>query len=217
MTKLFFVRHGKTFWNLEGRYQGANGDSPLLLESFNEIKLLALFLKKEKFAKIYSSPIKRAIITANELAKNLSQNLEVETNKNLEEFNLGMMEGMLFSEVAKKYPKELDNFRNHPNLYNAKNIKGESFTELFARMTPTIRKICEENPNENVIVVGHGAALCAEIRYLLGYSLEDLRKDGGLSNTSTTILETTDGMNFRCLVWNQTDYLKRRLDVSDTV
>ena len=28
--KLYFVRHGKTQWNLEGRFQGANGDSPLL-------------------------------------------------------------------------------------------------------------------------------------------------------------------------------------------
>ncbi|NYA65102.1 histidine phosphatase family protein, partial [Lactobacillus salivarius] len=26
MTRLFFVRHGKTEWNLEGRYQGAHGD-----------------------------------------------------------------------------------------------------------------------------------------------------------------------------------------------
>ena len=28
--KLYFVRHGRTVWNLEGRFQGASGDSPLL-------------------------------------------------------------------------------------------------------------------------------------------------------------------------------------------
>ena len=50
MTKLFFVRHGKTQWNLEGRYQGANGDSPLLPESLHEIDLLAAYLKKIQFA-----------------------------------------------------------------------------------------------------------------------------------------------------------------------
>ena len=42
MTRLFFVRHGKTEWNLEGRYQGAHGDSPLLPQSLEEIN----FLKK---------------------------------------------------------------------------------------------------------------------------------------------------------------------------
>ncbi|MDU1934420.1 MAG: histidine phosphatase family protein, partial [Streptococcus thermophilus] len=27
--RLYFVRHGKTQWNLEGRLQGSKGDSPL--------------------------------------------------------------------------------------------------------------------------------------------------------------------------------------------
>ena len=27
--KLYFVRHGRTVWNLEDRFQGAGGDSPL--------------------------------------------------------------------------------------------------------------------------------------------------------------------------------------------
>ena len=31
--KLYFVRHGKTELYLEGRLQGAKGDSPLLKES----------------------------------------------------------------------------------------------------------------------------------------------------------------------------------------
>ena len=26
--KLYFVRHGRTVWNQEGRFQGASGDSP---------------------------------------------------------------------------------------------------------------------------------------------------------------------------------------------
>lgn len=34
--KLYFVRHGKTEWNLEGRLQGAKGDSPLLEESIEQ-------------------------------------------------------------------------------------------------------------------------------------------------------------------------------------
>ena len=217
MTRLFFIRHGKTIWNLEGRYQGAKGDSELLPESHTEIKMLANYLKNEKFEKIYCSPIKRAFVTASELARALPQELAVEKNIGLSEFNLGEMEGMLFTDVAKKFPRELDAFRNHPDVYNAKNISGESFQELFSRMTPIIQRICKEHPNGNVIIVSHGAALCAEIRHLLGYSLENLRKAGGLSNTSTTILKTNDAVNFDCLEWNKTDYLNRKLDQSDTV
>ncbi|WP_032796977.1 histidine phosphatase family protein, partial [Streptococcus sobrinus] len=42
--RLFFVRHGKTQWNLEGRFQGSKGDSPLLEESVENLKKLGHYL-----------------------------------------------------------------------------------------------------------------------------------------------------------------------------
>lgn len=217
MTRLYFVRHGKTEWNLEGRYQGAKGDSPLLPESYHEIELLAKYLAPIAFAKVYCSPIKRAKTTAKELIKQLNRPLKLEADVALQEFDLGKMEGMKFTEVAEKYPAELDAFRYHPERYDPSAIAGESFPELFARMTPKIKAICARYPKENVLIVSHGAALCAEIRHLLGVPLAKLRDQGGLANTSTTILETKDGENFKCLAWNKTDYLKKDLDPTDVV
>ena len=69
MTKIYFIRHGKTEWNLASRYQGAHGDSPLLPESLKEIKLLAKYLAPVKFAHAYVSPLLRAQTTAKELIK----------------------------------------------------------------------------------------------------------------------------------------------------
>ncbi|KRN05272.1 phosphoglycerate mutase [Liquorilactobacillus sucicola DSM 21376 = JCM 15457] len=219
VTKIFFIRHGKTEWNLEGRYQGAKGDSPLLSESYKEIHQLCLFLQEYRFSRIYCSPILRAKTTAETIAADLHQPLEVESVASLREFNLGKMEGMKFSEVAKRYPRELDAFRHHAEKYDPSKINGETFNELFARMTPTIEKIAKlhATKNENVLIVSHGAALCAEIRHLLGYPLKELRANGGLANTSTTILETSNGEEYKCLAWNKTDYLKRQLDASDIV
>src|SRR5699024_7931129 len=83
---------------------------------------------------------------------------------------------------------------------------------LFARMTPKIRDIVKRYPNDDILIVSHGAALCAEIRYLQGIPLEKIRAKGGLANTSTTILQTVDdNQKFKCLVWNKTDYLKSDL------
>lgn len=61
---IYFVRHGKTQWNLQSRYQGAGGDSPLLPESYKEMKELAKYYYNVKFERIYASPIKRARVTA---------------------------------------------------------------------------------------------------------------------------------------------------------
>ncbi|MCP0886472.1 histidine phosphatase family protein [Ligilactobacillus sp. WILCCON 0076] len=217
MTKLYFIRHGKTQWNLERRYQGAKGDSPLLDESFDEIKQLCDFLKTINFVKAYSSPIKRARVTAQTIVAKLDQNIPLEVNDAFREFNLGKMEGVKFSDCERLYPKEVDAFRNHPEKYDASKIAGESFEEVFARMTPKIKAICKRYPNENVLIVSHGAALCAEIRHLMGIPLEQIRAVGGLNNTSTTILTTLDGQNFKCSAWNKHDYLVRALNDSDMV
>ena len=47
--KLYFVRHGKTEWNLEGRLQGAKGDSPLLKESIEQVRELGHYLSDTHF------------------------------------------------------------------------------------------------------------------------------------------------------------------------
>ena len=62
--KLYFVRHGRTVWNLEGRFQGAGGDSPLLPESIDTLEELGQYLKDIPFDKIYSSDLPRAVKSA---------------------------------------------------------------------------------------------------------------------------------------------------------
>ncbi|VKI26445.1 phosphoglycerate mutase [Streptococcus pneumoniae] len=51
--KLYFVRHGRTLWNQEGRFQGASGDSPLLPESIETLKRLGQYLKEIPFDQIF--------------------------------------------------------------------------------------------------------------------------------------------------------------------
>ena len=66
--KVYFVRHGKTEWNLEGRFQGYSGDSKLLEESFLDLESLGEYLATVPFDKIYSSDLQRAHITAERIA-----------------------------------------------------------------------------------------------------------------------------------------------------
>jgi len=147
LTKLLFIRHGKTEWNLEGRYQGSQGDSPLLPASYEEIHQLAAALQPIHFSHIYASPLKRARDTAMTLKQDLNQpDLNVSILSRLREFNLGKMEGMAFTAVQAKYPVEFDAFRNHPDQYDPTAIQGESFQQLVKRMLPAIQEIVAANP-----------------------------------------------------------------------
>jgi broad specificity phosphatase PhoE len=224
LTKLYFIRHGKTEWNLEGRYQGAQGDSPLLKESYDEISQLAEFLSTTEFQHIYASPLRRARITATTLQQELNDlqghKTAITVSSRLREFNLGIMEGRKFVDVEREFAEEVDAFRNHPDRYFPERIQGETFQHLVERMKPVIMQICEtyQGVADNVIVVSHGAALNALINSLLEVPLADLRKRGGLANTSTTILETTDlGQTFELLDWNDTSYLKKTIDPTDVI
>lgn len=221
MTKLLFIRHGKTAWNLEGRYQGSQGDSPLLPASYTEIHQLAAALQAIQFKHIYASPLKRARDTATTLQQDLAHpDLPLTILSRLREFNLGKMEGMKFTDVEAQYPIEFQAFREHPDQYDPTAINGESFQQLIKRMTPAIKQIVAANPRreDNVLIVSHGAALNALVNTLLGTDLAHLRDRGGLSNTSTTMLETHDrGKTFKLLLWNDTSYLSREPDATDTI
>lgn len=218
MTKVYLIRHGKTQWNLESRYQGANGDSPLLKDSYREIELLASSLQRIPFEHAYASPLKRARITAQALLNHLNPEIPLTIDSRLKEFNLGKMEGMHFEDVAAKWPEVLKNFRHHPDKYDESLVEGESFLEVIARFRAAIEEYCRQYPNGNILIISHGAALNAAINALIGTPLAHLKDRGGLSNTSTTVLNTNDGRHFELEKWNDTSYLhKSKVDPTDTI
>lgn len=218
MTKVYLIRHGKTEWNLQSRYQGAHGDSPLLPQSYQEIELLADSLRTVEFAHAYASPLKRARVTAQKLIQHLDQPIRLTIDSRLMEFNLGQMEGMHFDDVAKKWPEELNNFRHHPDRYDETATGSESFAQVIDRVGSAVKEFCRLNPDSNILIVSHGAALNATINALIGTPMPHLKDRGGLSNTSTTILDTTDAEHFTLEQWNDISYLhKTKVDPTDTI
>lgn len=219
MTKLFFIRHGKTQWNLQGRYQGANADSPLLSESFNEIQKLAHYLEDYDFDQLYTSPLKRALVTAEMLEKHLNQTIPLKVEPALKEFDLGVMEGMLFTEVEAKFPENLHAFRFDPAAYQPELVGSEGFEQVIKRTVPFLKaSVLQNKPTANLLYVSHGAALVTMIQALVGTPLADLRKDGGLTNSSVTVVQTNDqGESFQLIDWNQTEFLNKQLKASDTI
>lgn len=125
---------------------------------------------------------------------------------------------MKFSAVAEKWPAVLDNFRHHPDKYDPSIVNSESFESVIKRMSAAVHDYVKEYPDQNVVVVSHGAALNAAMNGLLGMPMAHLKDRGGLSNTSTTVLRTVDGQKFELEKWNDTSYLhKTTIDPTDTI
>ena len=105
--KLYFVRHGRTVWNLEGRFQGASGDSPLLSESIDILKQLGQHLKKIHFDTIYSSDLPRAVKSAEIIQSQLQSPCPLKSIPNLREWQLGKLEGLKIATLNAIYPQQI--------------------------------------------------------------------------------------------------------------
>ena len=205
--KLYFVRHGRTEWNEEGRIQGANGDSPLLESSIQQLEALGQHLSQTYFDASYSSDLPRAVHTAQIILKQNQHPITLQETPALREWHLGRLEGRKIMELKALYPEEMEAFGHdlsqfHHNLFDA-----ESLSDTTKRTCDFVKSL-KGKELDTVLIVGHGANLTASIRTLLGNKPEELRKNGGLDNASVTILTTDDFEHYHLETWNDSSYLE---------
>ncbi|AEJ24067.1 histidine phosphatase family protein [Weissella koreensis] len=220
MTKLYFIRHGKTEWNNEGRFQGAQGDSPLLPESYEQIEKLGNYLQDIEFKHAFISPLRRARLTAEGTLSLLKNRPSMTLNSGLIEFKLGAWEGQTFAAVKKNQAEQYEAWRNHPDQYDATQVPGaETFEAVQKRFKYAVDEAVRAYGGEdvNLIFFAHGMLLTIGIETLLEKPLAQLRARGGLSNTSTSILETNDGQTYHEISRNDTSYLGVIDDPSNTI
>ena len=206
--KLYFVRHGRTVWNLEGRFQGASCDSPLLSESIDILKQLGQHLKKIHFDTIYSSDLPRAVKSAEIIQSQLQAPCPLKSIPDLREWQLGKLEGLKIATLNTIYPQQIKAFRSNLAQFDTKMFEAESLYSTTQRTIQFIKSL-KESPAENILIVGHGANLTASLRTLIGYKEAHLRKEGGLANASLTVLETENFETFTLERWNDTSYQEK--------
>ncbi|MCJ7471714.1 MAG: alpha-ribazole phosphatase [Actinobacteria bacterium] len=166
--KLFLIRHGQTSWNVEGRYQGDH-DIELNQVGIKQAKLAAKYLSRVEFANIYSSPLKRALYTAETIKGR--RDLKIKVRDDLKEMNFGKWEGLKFLEINEKYHKDYQKWLEDP--YNNRPTDGENFKEITERTTAEISRIVSENTDgSSVAIVAHGGVILSLLVYWLQIPLE---------------------------------------------
>lgn len=89
-TRIIFVRHGTTDWLEKGLTHGRT-DRPLSPYGLKEAELTAFALKDSKANRIYTSPMQRAVQTAQAISH--AANIPIEIVEDLREIDFGLMEG----------------------------------------------------------------------------------------------------------------------------
>ena len=182
MLRLYFMRHGETVWNTERRYQGMT-DSELSEEGLRQAECAAKRFKNIKIDKIYASPLKRAMKTAEKIAA--EKGLEIISEDDFREIHFGEWEGKTVPELTEKYGESYTNFIREPHKYG---FPGEGSVEnVINRIKPGIDRLIAEDEG-NVLIVSHGGIIRLMIMYIMGLDSSWFTKMW-INNTGVSIVE----------------------------
>lgn len=162
------VRHGRTAWNAEGRFQGW-ADPPLDDEGRRQATECATSLAREltgrEVVRVLSSDRVRALDTASAVA--LALGLPLTVDAELREVDVGAWEGRTRAEAEARFP---DEYRRWSAGEDIPRGGGETLAEAGRRVAACIER---RAPEGGLVVVGHGLSLQAAVGVLRSRGLTD--------------------------------------------
>ncbi|HLC58032.1 MAG TPA: histidine phosphatase family protein [Candidatus Nanoarchaeia archaeon] len=183
--KLILVRHAESIANKEEKLQGQDYDTGLTPLGKEQAKKISERLRKEKIDAIYSSDLKRAVETAEEIAK--PHKLKVICDKRLKEFNIGELINIKdpFS-FWREYLKKETTRLGIP-AHDVKTPRGESEQNHINRTKSFFEDIRRKH-HGTIIVVAHGGTNKV-IFGIIGHTSREEMYDIAQSNTGVNIIE----------------------------
>ncbi len=205
VTTVLLIRHGETAWNAERRLQG-HLDIALNPEGERQAALLGAALALEPIDHIVSSDLQRARQTAEAIAA--TRGARVGTDPALRERCYGGFEGLLYSEIAARFPRDFAAWqaRDVDAVLPPGKNRGESFRAFFERTTGAIAAHAAAHPGKTIAVVAHGGVLECAYRAALGLSLETPR-DFKVLNASVNRFVVEEG-GLRLVSWGEVSHLQ---------
>ena len=167
MTTLYIVRHGETDSNVAHTCLG-HKDVPLNAAGVEQARELAEKYRGIPIDAVYSSPLKRAVDTAEGVAE--IKSLKIKLNYGLIERDFGGWDDMTFAEIESKYPHEYAEWQE--NWTGFKIPGGESSDEAQKRISDATDRIIAANAGKSVLIVTHLGTARHIISHVLGLTTE---------------------------------------------
>lgn len=205
-TNILLIRHGETAWNAERRLQG-HLDIALNQEGERQAALLAAALGGERIDTIVASDLSRARQTADAVAR--VHGLPVQVDKSLRERCYGGFEGLLYSEIAQRFPLQFAAWqaRDVEAVLPPGVNRGETFRQFHQRVTGALQRWASAHPGRTLALVAHGGVLECAYRSALGLPLESPR-DFKIHNASVNRF-TVDGGMLKLVSWGEIEHLRQ--------
>jgi phosphoserine phosphatase len=168
MTRFILIRHGQTEWNTVERFRG-RADVPL-----NQVGMAQAEATGRRIADgyqptaIYSSPLSRAIRTAEAISQYCS--LPIQMHFGLIDIDYGHWQGLTPDEARRRWPDMLETWYSLPQLACIPN--GETLSHLAVRTMSMIEELTARHFSKTVVLISHLVVNRVILLKVMGASLE---------------------------------------------
>ncbi len=204
MTEIILARHGETEWNVGEIFRGRI-DIELNETGIKQAELLGGYLSEVKIEAVYSSPLKRALRTAEVMAG--SHQLEVKIAPGLIDLDFGQWQGLSHQEVKRKYSELYTEWTDSPERVILPG--GESLNDVSQRAIAVVHEVIDGYKG-TVILVSHRVVNKVLICALLG--LDNSHFWNISQDTCGITTFTYENGRFMLIRHNDTSYLKTSLE-----
>lgn len=204
-TRLLLIRHGETKASAGDVFSGQ--DNVHLSDVGKEqARQLSARLAPEEISAIYSSPLDRALETADILSQ--PHALRPIVAEGLREINHGHWEGLTLDEVKSRFPDEYASWEADP--FSFAPAGGDTGISVLARAMPALREIVVQHSGRSVMVISHKGTLRLAISSLLGFDPRLYRDRLDLSPASLSILDFKDPVQAQLVLYNDISHYSGR-------
>jgi len=186
MPIVHLIRHGHNDYVKRNLLAGRLSGVHLNEKGRIEVAALAEAMKAAPLKAVYSSPLDRAMETAQIVAK--LHGLQVEKRPNLIETALGDWEGKSVKQLSRD--KRWRQLQQLPSQFRFPG--GEWMVEQQARLITEVETLCARHkPKDHFAIVGHADPLKLVIAYYIGLPLDAFQRLG-LDTASVSTLDIKD-------------------------
>jgi broad specificity phosphatase PhoE len=197
--KLYFVRHGESEANILWEFSNRGLKHPLTVRGREQAAALVRDLEGISIARLFSSPLLRAVQTAEILSDALG--VPYKTTDALREYDCGILEGKSDEASWDLYHAVLSDWIER-GQWEARIEQGESFLDMQERFVPFIERLVEEYRDslDRILLVGHGGLYRCMLPMVLANVDFSFALAHPISNTAY-VVATAGAEGLTCLTW----------------
>ena len=174
-TRVILVRHGRSTYNEQKRYQGCCDESLLTEKGKQQAFETGIALSKIDFDAIYVSPLQRTQQSAREILQvnQYNKKLKLLLNSNLKEVYLPGWQGLHYKYVREEFADKYRIWEENPHEFTIENVESRGQTLIKTKTKPVLQlyekarqfwqEILPLHQGKTILVVSHGGTIRALI------------------------------------------------------